>query len=442
MNYKRMLTLVCILCTTFLSVTPAYAIENNELEKYSMSEDWFENVVNNAKAINIGVSKEYGNLDTQNQYRGYKFELTKSGRVSFSIEVTSEYRNYFGGISIYRENGTIILGDSPANLPIGKNTVERSFNLYKGTYYAVLSSNDFLHKDGTAQFVMDTNFTDIKNDFSNLHNTFTIAEPLTLNQSYFDMLPSDITYEGRQAAYKVNVTDKGWYDFNIVGKIEGGVQFSAFDANKAQANVIYNGQYVSEVNLEQESSRNKLYFEKPGVYYFFVIAKKEQFNKGGIELSFTKEGSLELSKGFVKIYLMPGYSTTLKYNTNMSGSLKWSTDNSKIATVTQKGTIFGVGAGETTIYARIGGITAMCNVEVVKPFMTITQPNLNLKKGLSSTVKVRPFPTNAKVTFSSTNSSIASVTSTGSIRGIKPGTCRIKVMANGVIDYINVNIIK
>lgn len=66
-----------------------------------------------------------------------------------------------------------------------------------------------------------------------------------------------------------------------------------------------------------------------------------------------------------KVTLDVGKSKTLKVK-NTSKSVKWSSKNKKIATVSKKGVVKGKKAGSTTITAKVSGKKLVCKVTVVK----------------------------------------------------------------------------
>lgn len=71
------------------------------------------------------------------------------------------------------------------------------------------------------------------------------------------------------------------------------------------------------------------------------------------------------------VTLNKGKSTTLKVK-NASGTVKWSTSNKKVATVTKKGVVKAVGVGTTTISATVSKRTLKCKVKVVDSAKVVT----------------------------------------------------------------------
>ena len=112
----------------------------------------------------------------------------------------------------------------------------------------------------------------------------------------------------------------------------------------------------------------------------------------------------------------------------------WSSSNTAVATVDKNGKITGVRAGAAVITCKTvnGGYTAKCTV-TVKPVIKSTSVTLNTKGGSMYVgtyyqLVAKVMPENAsikKVTWSSSDTSVLKVSSSGKILGVKPGTAVI-----------------
>ena len=84
-----------------------------------------------------------------------------------------------------------------------------------------------------------------------------------------------------------------------------------------------------------------------------------------------------------------GYCITLKV-TNAGSDIKWSSNDSRIATVKSSGKasakVTGKKTGTTYIYAKTGGKTLKCKVTVKKSFITASNSSVKINKGKSSSV--------------------------------------------------------
>ena len=126
-------------------------------------------------------------------------------------------------------------------------------------------------------------------------------------------------------------------------------------------------------------------------------------------------------------------------------TVTWSSSNTSVATVTSGGVVVAVGGGSTTIMATAGGQTAVCNVTVTVPVtgITLDQPSMNLvkdeTKALTATVKPDD-ATDKTVTWTSNNSSIASVDNYGIVTAHGGGTTTIVATCSGKTAYCNVTV--
>ena len=118
-------------------------------------------------------------------------------------------------------------------------------------------------------------------------------------------------------------------------------------------------------------------------------------------------------------------------------TVTWSSNNPLIASVDQNGTVTGQAEGTTTITAKAGGKTATCTVTVKKGVVAvesitldITSAILNTGETLTLIATVKPDnATNKTVTWSSNNTSIATVDQNGKITAMGGGTATITAKA-------------
>ena len=109
-------------------------------------------------------------------------------------------------------------------------------------------------------------------------------------------------------------------------------------------------------------------------------------------------------------------------------TITWSSSNNSVATVDSYGTITAVSAGNAIITATsTNGKTATCNVTVTKitKSVNLDKETVDIKVGQSTKVTAVLLPDNIKdtgVTWSTANSSIATVDQSGNITGTGTGT--------------------
>ena len=141
-------------------------------------------------------------------------------------------------------------------------------------------------------------------------------------------------------------------------------------------------------------------------------------------------GTVTLNK--TEAYIEKGKTTTLKATltpTDLSDkSVTWKSSDKSIATVTSKGKVKGVGYGTATITctSNATGVSATCQVTVGKVVINISE--VTLKKTRTMTLKATVYPTtltDKSVTWTSSDKSVATVTSSGKVKGIAAGTATI-----------------
>ena len=146
------------------------------------------------------------------------------------------------------------------------------------------------------------------------------------------------------------------------------------------------------------------------------------------EPEFTKSNVIILEKG-----------SKIKQSVLYKGkklSVKWKTSNPKIVTVSKKGWIKALKSGTVTVTAsrKKSGTKLKCRVYVGKKITSLkTKTKYSVLKGKRITIKVSVKPKKAvyqKLTFVSSDKSIATVDRKGLVKGKRVGTCQITVSTN------------
>ncbi len=145
--------------------------------------------------------------------------------------------------------------------------------------------------------------------------------------------------------------------------------------------------------------------------------------------------SLDRSDASLKV----GESLTLTATVSPAEATKrdvtWSSSDTSVATVSDTGVVSAVKAGSATITATTaeGGFKATCNVKVSAPSVTgvsLDRSEASLKVGESVTLSATVSPSDASnrnVTWSSSDSSVASVDGSGVVSAAKAGKATITV---------------
>ena len=144
----------------------------------------------------------------------------------------------------------------------------------------------------------------------------------------------------------------------------------------------------------------------------------------------------KITADYSKLTLETGKSKTLSVSVSPSTAsdktVKFSSSNKKVATVSSKGVVKAVGPGTAviTIKSADGNAKTTCNVTVTQPVtgLKVSPSKANVKIGamLALTPVFTPEnATNQKVSWKSSDTSVATVDSNGVVKGIKKGTAKI-----------------
>ena len=141
--------------------------------------------------------------------------------------------------------------------------------------------------------------------------------------------------------------------------------------------------------------------------------------------------------------------STISPSNASNKNITWTSSNTSVATVSSSGVVKAVGTGRAVITAKTsdGGYTDTCNIYVTQKVtgVKITTTDTKVAVGKTKTLIANVFPTDAtnrSVTWSSSNTSVVTVTQTGVIKGIKSGSATITVTTadGGYTASCNVNV--
>lgn len=144
--------------------------------------------------------------------------------------------------------------------------------------------------------------------------------------------------------------------------------------------------------------------------------------------------------------LSKGSSTTLKINGN-SQKVKWTSTNKRVATVSSKGKVSAKGTGTATVIGAIGNKKYSCKVTVKNSVINVKSIKLNNSKAslaegktLKLTVSFTPSnATNKKVSWSSSNNSVAKV-SNGQVTALKKGSAKITARSGKAVAVCQISV--
>ena len=148
--------------------------------------------------------------------------------------------------------------------------------------------------------------------------------------------------------------------------------------------------------------------------------------------------TMELTPNPLSVVVSKAKSLKPVYTPNgASASVTWTSENESVATVSSSGLVKGISEGTTTIVAKTdNGLTAKATVKVVGAPTAVHIPqNAEISVGYYYTLTPSLTPSESETTYKwkSSDTTVASVSSTGRIYGKKAGTATITVTTDNNI---------
>ena len=144
-----------------------------------------------------------------------------------------------------------------------------------------------------------------------------------------------------------------------------------------------------------------------------------------------------------KIIINKGKTYQLRtVTTGKGGKVTYKVDKKKIASVSDKGLVKARRKGTTVVKAYFGGKSASCTVQVVVPSLKISKKKITLKVGKTKKIKATVKGASKKVTWKSSNTSVALVSGKGVVKAVGSGKATISATANGITKKCKVTVKK
>ena len=272
---------------------------------------------------------------------------------------------------------------------------------------------------------------------------------LGLTDSYRCQLPKGTDGTGKwkitvyamgyaDTVFEVNATDA-----NIVKPEAGEADTTALKAAVEKAEVLKEADYTADswkaMQLELQEAKDLLAKEKPTQAEVdeattHLNAAVEALVKADTKVTVT------LNKKTATVY--KGKTTTLKATVTGTAAAKvtFTSSNPKVAAVNKTtGKVTAKAKGTAVITAKCGDVKVTCKVTVKNPTLTLNKTSASVKVGKTTKITAKAAPS-GKVTYKSGNKKIATVSSNGTIKGIKKGTAKITVTCNGVTKTVKVTV--
>lgn len=186
-----------------------------------------------------------------------------------------------------------------------------------------------------------------------------------------------------------------------------------------------------DVQMKDDLLDNKISWSDQQV---FVYAKDKDF-------VIYKEVILKLNRKNAEIWKKDSLQLKVEKK-NIDSALKWTTSNSRIATVDKNGKVRGIHEGRVVISVSGGGLNSKCSVVVKNPSLKLNKTKLSLilGKNKSYNLKATVFGPSKSVKWTSSNKEIVTVSKNGVISPKAIGTGKITAIANGVKAVCTVTI--
>ncbi len=147
--------------------------------------------------------------------------------------------------------------------------------------------------------------------------------------------------------------------------------------------------------------------------------------------------TITLNKSSVNLF--KGNSIKLSATVSSKRTPTWKTNKKSVAIVSSTGTITAIKNSTAIITATVDGVSAVCEVVVSKPEITLSRTEITMKKGDTASITAEVSSGNTPV-WSVSNSNVISVNSKGIIKALKKGKAYVYASEDGTKVRCTVNV--
>ena len=141
-----------------------------------------------------------------------------------------------------------------------------------------------------------------------------------------------------------------------------------------------------------------------------------------------------------KTVFVRGTSQIKVKKTGVSGKVTYTSSNKSVAVVSAGGKVTAKKVGTATITVKCGSYKATCKITVKKGSLKITSKTAVSVKAKKTTAIKAAATSKAKITYRSSNTKVATVSSKGVVKGVKKGKAVIYVSSNGITKKVTVTV--
>ena len=403
-------------------------------------EDGYESNNSFGSADYVYLDSEYkGQVAINDEKDFYYFYMDYSGRVTLQASSQANLIRYH----IYDENANQVWYKSPSwNSTKEQSDITEKIDLVSGKYYFVAERTSAYSQclppyTGTYSF---------KLGYSSAGESFSETQDNEDNTLYgANSISLGTTYKGQVAAND----QKDFYQFNM--SKAGRINISATSKTKLVRYYIYDSDGNQKWNktptwksTKEQSVLSELVELSAGTYYYavertsaYTYPTAPYTGNYSFKLTFNVPVTgVKLNKTSQNITV--GKTASLKATVSPSNasnkSVTWKSSNTSVATVSSSGVVTAKKKGTATITVTTadGKKTATCKVTVIVPVTGVklnkNSQTVNVGKTVSLKATVSPSTaSNKNVTWKSSNTAVATVSSKGVVTGKKSGTATITV---------------
>lgn len=199
----------------------------------------------------------------------------------------------------------------------------------------------------------------------------------------------------------------------------GTFQLSATTSNKSQ--VVWKSVKRSIASVDAQGMVTGL---KPGITEIIATAD----GTSSVCKCTVITPTLKLNKTTASLYR--GQSLRLSANVSSNITPTWKSNKKSVVTVNESGMVTAIKHGSATITATVDGVTALCDITVKQPTITLSATELTIKKGGTATISATVSSDNLPV-WTTSNPNILLVSSKGEINALNKGKAYIYATEDG-----------